>query len=105
MFPDSMNDKIDCEKFEAAIDAIVPEYDLEIETAYLGRRSYGRTCVGVTGTFGALARFLFELGRIAEQDDDHVLEDVVADTELDALGTSLIVYFPGWRLDQSTSDE
>ncbi|MEU6246123.1 hypothetical protein [Glycomyces sp. NPDC047010] len=88
--------QVDRELFEAALESFDPSHGLEIEAAYPERRVFRTDCIAVTGIFPGLAMFLFELGRLAEQGDNDVLEDLVADTQWDTFGTELVLYFPGW---------
>lgn len=87
---------IDRELFETALESLDPSHGLEIEATYPERQVFRSDCIAVTGTFPALAMFLVGLGRIAEQDDTDVIEDLVADTQWDTFGTELVLYFPGW---------
>ncbi len=93
---------IDRGLFETALETFDPLHGLEIEPTYAA--SFGSTCLAITGRFPALAMFLFELGRIAEQDDNDALEDLVGDTQWDTFGTSLVLYFPGWSFEATRSE-
>lgn len=44
---------------------------------------------------------LFELGCLAEQEDDCILEDLVADTQWDTFGTDIVLFFPGWTFESA----
>jgi hypothetical protein len=92
---------IDRELFETALESFDPSHGLEIEPAYPERRVFRKDCIAVTGNFPSLAVLLFELGRIAEQEDNRNLEDLVADTELDTFGTDIVLYFPGWTFESA----
>lgn len=77
----------------------------DLNDTYSGRGMIGNTCLSVTFTGKRIQRrlcsFFVELGMAVEAND----LDVNAVTELaeavctDDLGLDMIVYFPGWKLD------
>lgn len=88
---------VDRELFETVLETLDPNCGLAIEPAYPGRHHSSSDCIAITGTFPALAVFLFELGRIAEQSDNYELEDLVAAAAWNTFGTAMVISFPGWQ--------
>lgn len=66
---------------------------------YSGRGMYGRSCVGIIGTFGDAYRFLNGLRAtasepIAEGLDEYAVDELADETKTDDMGYSTIYYWP-----------
>jgi hypothetical protein len=87
---------VDREVFETVLETLDPNCGLEIDPAYPERHHFRTDCIAITGNFPALAVFLFELGRIAEQTDNDDLGDLVRACAWNTFGIQQVVYFPAW---------
>lgn len=82
--------------------------EVEIRPSYSGRGMYGDTCWGIVASRKVHARFLVALvGHFTEMldqdggqpgDGEELVSRLAEAAEFDTMGTSSIMYFPGWRL-------
>jgi hypothetical protein len=82
------------------------EYSAEtVNDTYSGRGMYGETCLSVVFVGKRiqrnLCRFMVELGMAVDLDyvTPSTATELADDVCTDDLGMDMIVYFPGWKLD------
>lgn len=81
-------------------DAVDEADGAEILTDYSGRMMYGETCLAVTVDWaGTLSLIAYELGVSDTRCCDDLGWQLLRDAQMDSMGRGLVMYFPGWRLD------
>lgn len=79
----------------------------EVHRKYSGRGMFGINCFGVSMSSEALPLFwielavaLIEIERPITFDAAELLRDLARDHKRDQLGLDIILYFPGWTLEE-----
>lgn len=78
----------------------------DIHPDYSGRFMYGETCLAVAADSGIrLSLIAYELGVMDAQEDDDAGRQLLRSARVDSLGRGLILYFPGWQLQEEDVDD
>lgn len=75
------------------------EDEFELMTDYSGRAMYGDTCIGIIGAARDLILFVVRVSTWFEEDDTELVEELADNVRSDNMGTDMIFYFPGIKLE------
>lgn len=78
----------------------------DIHPEYSGRFMYGETCLAVAADSGiGLSLIAYELGVMDAEEGDDVGRQLLRSARVDSLGRGLILYFPGWQLEEEDAPD
>ena len=90
----------------SVIREVAEDCDIQIHDDYSGRYMYGATCLGLSLEGSASSLFAAFI-RGLKNADNHTMEEAAEmfdDMKTDNLGLGTILYFPGWKFDESESE-